>query len=205
VKHVTASYGVRLQIFGADAVVYIRSVLSDSGRVLSSLLRDLPLGEGQVVASLPAEARLEAVSIDFRRGGLGRKADTGPVLQAMTSHLEASPTACILVDDPGAAPTDPWFLVSEYAFVAYHDEAYPLLSASDFDHEVVAALLQSAGDWHFVGALTHSPPGVSLEKADSVSLETLQKLASNTRALIVGAFDGEAYLIWRRPQPSSGR
>ena len=53
----------------------------------------------------------------------------------------------------------------------------------------------------FVGAMTSLPPDIALplEKHQAIEESDLAQMAQATKNIIVGAYDGESYVIWQLP------
>ncbi len=55
------------------------------------------------------------------------------------------------------------------------------------------AIVESEQVWHFVSVITE----INLNKKE-ITLDKIKNLVENTKIIIVGAYDGEAYVFWER-------
>ncbi|HEY3265365.1 MAG TPA: hypothetical protein VGM37_00445 [Armatimonadota bacterium] len=189
---------------GGNANRFIRSVLEKgSGRSLGRALLALPLEDGSVETYLPRHPGDEQLAA-FRWGGIGG-GQRPKSAEIIGPYLNGRPERCVVWPDgmpeyifPGfqrSADDSLWFRLGTEPYVYLHGPG-PIEGA-----EIEMALRHAKG-YHFVCALTSWPEGTPIAPATEVTAETLQGLADRTQILLVGAYDEEAILAWRRPAQS---
>lgn len=195
---------------GAAGLVYVRECL-EAGKTFSRLLlKTHDLNTGTAVTKLPAGIE-EAAAKDFDSGG------KLPELYPRTSNLQAVPDSdfllipevnrflsessaniCIL-EDSLANPTDPFLQSVKTRYSAFQDEVYHLICQPDNNSDTISKTLRQAHSWLTIGALTSTPQetGICGQRGD-LTLSNLTTMAQGTEVIIVGAYDGEGYVIWSK-------
>ncbi|HUS14756.1 MAG TPA: hypothetical protein VM536_07025, partial [Chloroflexia bacterium] len=203
---------------GPLALPYIRECLSVY--TLPQLVAQLPLELGRVHAYLPAGADPAPYGgydvggilppgpsykvgggwtmVPVRADGDGQ-ATRRIVHDFIAKYLLGSATSYAVFQDLTSTPDDlgttdiPHFLYESevYRFIPYHQ--------ADSDHvERMMQWVKMANARLLVGILTWLPPPSELLPGQEVNKEFLAHLATGTKHVIVGAFDGEGELIWNR-------
>jgi len=195
--------------FGAEGIGYVTKCL-ELGKTLSKLLLQIrDLNTGRVVTRLPSDLD-DATAKDFETGG------KLPPLSPRTTTLQPVPNTDLLLseeiqvflaagdrnvcifEDASASPSDPFLHSLDTRYVTFEDEVYHLLCQADKDQDSILATVRRAHSWLFIGVLTSAPPGVDLCSEGVLTKSLLKFLAEEARKIVVGAYDGEAYLIWTR-------
>jgi hypothetical protein len=110
--------------------------------------------------------------------------------------LEARDRVCIL-EDALKRPGDAVLGKLSTRYAIHDDEVYHLLFHEDAEEQRILETLRAARSVPtFIGALSMWK-GDPLEiKLGALSTSQIKILAANTQKLLVGAYDGEGYLIW---------
>ena len=196
---------------GPEAIDYVRDRL-ESGNTLSTLLLKVhDLKVGRIVTKLPLVVDDEKAK-DFETGGklppiVGEFTSLEPVpntdsvlLEEIRRFLtEADNNVCIF-ENASAKPGDPFLQSLQTRFSIFDNEIYHLLCPSDIDDDRILKTIGSARSWLFIGAMTSASDargGLCSEKKE-LSESDLNLLAERTKKIIVGAYDGEGFLVWSR-------
>ncbi len=191
------------------ALRYVQSALSD-GRTLSAcLLREAPIERAHFHTWLP-EGVPEEKRYDFHMGGKvpykeepiylpsgGALIPTGntdeEVVQYICTYLGLRDDLAFVIEHPFAQPSDPW--IERYVpprgtgLIFWDDEVY-LYGDREADSEGIGAILrQGSSIW---------PPTIAvLTRADGLAhnLWSPDLVAHYTSVLIVGAYDGESFIL----------
>ena len=77
----------------------------------------------------------------------------------------------------------------------YNDELYLFLQNSNFSIERSKKIIQHVdAQWYYMNIISEEKPDESQE----ISVEKLRKIASSNTHIIIGAYDGEGYIIWEK-------
>jgi hypothetical protein len=193
---------------GAAGIAYIRECLEAGKTFARLLLQTHDLNMGKAVTKLPASVDDEAAK-DFDSGG------KLPELYPRTTNLQAVPDSdflmmpeinrflsessaniCIL-EDSLANPTDPFLQSVKTRYSAFQDEVYHLICQPDNNSDTISKTLRQAHSWLTIGALTSAPEEMGVcAQLGELKLSSLTTLAQKAQEIIVGAYDGEGYVIW---------
>jgi hypothetical protein len=173
------------------------------GRALSSALLALPLREGTVTTWLPKGINVH-VREAFQMGGilpgnLHHQAEHKLGLY-ISSFLGRTENHCAVFEHALARASDPFLAGETSQYFICGGDVYFFLTARDLDVEVILKAIQSAKTYLFNGVLADLSEISAISNREHVTEQTLRKLAENTKHLIVGAYDGEGYLMWDRPR-----
>jgi hypothetical protein len=203
---------------GPDAITYIRSCLSD-GNTLSEYLLKLPLEEGRAVTYLPPTASLDAIK-RFKVGGiiapytrLQDEVDTNGyrIVQLQRTDVELKLANYILAylrqrgwhyaifEHALAEPSDPWLSQTSAKFFTYRSEVYIFLTSQDTNIDAIVTAIRAASTYRFTGILAAVTNLPNIRTGQEVQQDILRGLAETTKHIIVGAYDGEAEIMWSRP------
>jgi hypothetical protein len=177
---------------GDEALRYIRSQLA-SGRALGRALSELPEARGRVTTFLPQNVGTEQL-IDFDSGGVANGEENQRLTEFTSKYLGAQPARiCVLehayarLGDP-KLPDVPLFTVGEDVFM-FADQETPV--------EVVLKIAREGHLYPSIGALATLPVDQALPLEGSEQTPTfLRQLAQAADYTLIGAYDGEAWLIW---------
>jgi hypothetical protein len=202
-----------------DEVVddYIREQLSWGGP-LSSLLGRIDLSDGSAWAFVPTNADHERAH-DFSNGGLFRVPDSDrvalpgggymlPAPKRVDGHLAMhvdrflsgrDDRLCVL-EDPFASADDPGMAIREE--VSYFTVGTALYYFATREQELMQTTvdaLRRPPSVKYLGVLSEPGSGTAAIKSGSeLSTVDLAAIAFATATIIVGAYDGEGYVIWSK-------
>ena len=211
---------------GIEAIMYIRECLADGNTLAKNLLASLDLSAGNVTTSLPKDANIEQAKTNFNWAVLpeapeselvhytmedGRKATMKPkyeedsqTVQAIQEYLQGELENLCVFENSIAEACDPQIYIRNKAskLWTFENEVYHILVGGKISEvRIRKAIKEASNAWPlFIGALT-SFPGQRNDYSQKKVLNTndLEVLAKRTQKLIIGAYDGEGYLIWNRP------
>jgi hypothetical protein len=117
------------------------------------------------------------------------------LVDSIKSRLVDTDHFCLL-ENSLAAPSDPWLHQAKSHVLPYGDEVYHLASYSE---HVLNAVSEATNVTGLVGMVGRMPDAASvLGGAQHLSLAELEAIGMSAECIIVGAFDGEGYVMWLR-------
>ncbi len=209
---------------GAEAVVYIQEQLS-SGRTLAHcILEKKNLEEGKTATILPSYVPMSVARGQFRqgvlkepppthskrvtKGGLAYRLVQKPTMDShvagyISDFLRSRENRYCLFEDVQAEPQDPWLSsprARKLTIVRYNSEIYYGVSRYSSDPKTVLQTIKYANaGWYCLGIMVTLPPTslARLKTRKQLTKEELCVLAERAEEIIIGAYDGESYLIWK--------
>lgn len=187
------------EAFGPEGAAHVRSELEASAKPLARLLGRLDIEAGKVWAFVPADSP-PGLRRDFEGGSFSDyEFPWAPaVAKWLDSRLTAMPGGVVLFEDPSAEPGDPFLERRREIPLLFGDDAvyrHALPGASRAELEL---LLTTALWYPTVGVVGGVPAGMRMADRQSVTTRQLGAIAEDPTAIIVGAWDAEAVLIWER-------
>lgn len=190
---------------------YILGILDDSRRSLGEALgSSVDLSVGRVITWAPENASLPR---DFSQGGLLPEASPeswkhGPgsiakpvestaeaLATEIQAFLSAAPGRVCLLANENVDPGDP-VAATLPAKATYGKELYHLISPGLTDEEVVRILKRARSVPVFLGVLSSTSGLPSNE--NELGETTFRSIVAGAQGILVGAFDGEGFLVWKR-------
>lgn len=101
-----------------------------------------------------------------------------------------------LAEDLLRTPKDPHIDLYHKIGLSFRNEIFYLVTQENLTKELVVATLKKCSHWQFVSSL-FDMNGIEF-KNKKISKNDFLKICSNTRLIIIGAYDGEGYLIWEK-------
>lgn len=210
---------------GPEAIEYVREHLTYGSTLGKYLLSEKNLDKSTVITFLPQDVDVDQVS-QFKAGGkvnplhpevhyfvtedgsrfrMELKGNSFSHLAAVLAQfLRGNANRLCVIEEPLMRPGDPGFPDGGRSIVkTLNDEIYYLLSGfGNIDKRAIQDVVGKADrGFHFVCAMTSVPDGdMDLWRGRQITPKTLQKLARGTESIVVGAYDGEGYLIWSEIQ-----
>ena len=209
-------------ILGEVALYYVKKHLSH-GLTLTKYVRvNVDLDAGQVIVGFPENANLKEIN-NFESGGflptapeedwvhLGRDGKKSTMVPVSLDLLYVTDTInAFLADGEGkicvfenrnAKPEYPWLKSCQSHIWVSKNEVYHVLSKELlFANAIERTILEARSLWTFVGYLTSFPDAKQNFPKSEVTDELLLILAKRVEKIIVGAYDGEGFLIWHKTQ-----
>jgi hypothetical protein len=204
---------------GDEGIKYIRKCLINGKTLANYLIRTCNLERGKLITFLPTDTNEEAVKQFTTGGKLKEEGLKEEIIKPEGSKLTKVPTPntdlwlvsiirsflttdvkrlCIF-ENALAKPSDPWLSSKKMPVFTFHEEVYHFLLGTDAENEKIGETIRIATSHLFIGVMTSVPQetGFSLGGGEITSQELIG-FAEKTEKIIVGAYDGEGYLIWRR-------
>lgn len=196
----------------------MRERLSEGRSLAKRLLESQSLDLGRVVTFFPSTTNEELVKSRFRHGGVLPEgppethvlieggiavpiSDTSDeLIMIIESYLSKSKRAICIFEEALVRPTDPIFLSrsSITASLLYKDEIHYILRHKDDLNRIEQTTMQAKNFYPgLIGAMTSSPSEEMSFDEGKISADQLQLLAERTETIVLGAYDGEGYLLWK--------
>lgn len=211
---------------GNDAINYVMKHLSYGHAISKTVLNKLDIQNGQIIVGLPEYANWEKVN-DLEHGGILPAVDRSKwrtisgengktytmeliprffpfIVDNIKSFLMKSSTNLCILENANASPTD-WALKNIQSIIwTFQSEVYHILGKGEQSQsEIEKTIKESESLWTWIGFLT-SFPGIDsypIVKKE-ISMDIIMILAGNVEKILVGAYDGEGFLVWNRIMPN---
>lgn len=202
-----------------EVIAYIKECLAEGHTLAKYLLQRDDLDSGRVITFIPQEidVRDEEVNnpkygrlfpepppethIKIPGGKMVLIPNTDTILmQIIQKFLSTGEGRVCVLEDALARPHDPSLSSADTRIVIFNSEVYHVLLSSDAeDNELILQTIRRASSWLFIGAMTSIlREGDFFLEAGKITSEKLKVLAERIEKIVVGAYDGEGYLIWER-------
>jgi hypothetical protein len=183
---------------GPEAIAYVASELS-AGRGLARHLATLPLQAGSVVTDLPANVPKSAL-LNFQSGGVAIGQENANLARLISDDLKAGgPGPRLCVFELGSATRgDPWVANRAPPYFTVEDDVYLFADATS-SHDQVHRVVKEAHWYPAIGVVSVIPSrDVAPREGGEADPALLRLLAEAVMYLVIGVYDGEGWLIWRR-------
>ncbi len=177
----------------SNTIPYIRACLAQ-GDTVSQYLLDLPLEQGAVTTFLPPTVNLETIT-KFEVGGVVAKQQTYVTLANLIGSYFKQNENRVGLFEAIEQQGDKYLSSLTVPFMTHKNEVYYILTNQSYDGAQIMTILQRARSYPFIGILTSA-----LHMAGRGQLESdeLKELVAQTDYILVGAYDDEGVLIWRK-------
>lgn len=177
---------------GREAFDFIRDECSYGGP-LASHVAALPRA-GEVVAILP-EGTSSSDLADLGSGGVAGGDEIDELAEIIRDQLARAPIRVCVFEDPTHRKDDSKGLGIPVFTVG--DRVYPFISMGSGHQEIVEAA--RAAHWYpSIGVISIIEPGQIPAPASAQPERLLERLADRAEVVIVGAYDMESWIAWRR-------
>jgi len=210
------------------AIAYIRYALGEGFSLAHFLLNRQDLEQGHVITYLPENLSEEQL-YNFHLGGklpvppdavfrtldsLGRAIRIEPIPSTCLSHLvfvirdylRKDRHAIAVFQDGLAEATDKWVTTNRDTHIIIADgRVYHLLTTEDAEPEKIEHVVRTAETIYppLIGVMavveTELLERWLADRVVEVSREELSILAAQSDQMVIGAYDGEGYLLWTKP------
>jgi hypothetical protein len=181
-----------LHELGPDAFDFIRDECSYGGP-LAGHVADLRR-VGEVIAILP-EGTSPADLADLGSGGVAGGDEVDELAEVIRDQVARAPERICVFEDPtrrADEPNGPGMLSFSVG-----DRVYPFISKDSGHQEAVEAA--RASHWYpSIGVISIVEPGTFPASASVQSEHLLVQFADRAEVVIVGAYDMESWIVWRR-------
>lgn len=206
---------------GREALDYIGESLRDGEELSLRLLKSVRLEAGSVVTYLPKGTAISSIR-NFQSGGIlgpmtpvtvgtgdehhsQSRISTIPTADSalaslITGHLIAMPTSLCLFENRLAKPKDSWLRHSRMHNLTLGMTVCHYLSSQDSrDTELIRLTIKKSRSISppLLGVLTQLGDGAVMGLVDDANGDVLKGIVDRTEKLIVGAYDGEGFIVWR--------
>jgi len=189
---------------GEQGMFYICDCLRNGKSLGRRLLTLLNRECGQVAALLPQDVdlkRMPELVSEFRYGGISRIGGTLTCLSKMTQEFLTTDSSHIcIIEDTIAQREDGWLAACDAPALFLGSDVYYFLSSEHHDDlEEIRKIVSALDAQRVTGVMTSLPEGkASPNGRQEITLEDVDEFASRAQMIVVDAYDGEGYLIWRR-------
>jgi hypothetical protein len=179
---------------------YLTKCLKSGNTLAGHLLREVNLVNGELFTFLPAGADQSRFD-QFRQGGIAKSTES---ISYLTGRVRLFLNSCaqgvVIFEDALAKKGDPCVEKSKTQMLFHGQEIYHYLLADNIHPQVVSWTVTQASAPHlFICAMTQLSQGQTFAGGRSeVSNSTLQNLAKVSTELVVGAYDAEGYVYWKK-------
>jgi hypothetical protein len=207
---------------GPTATDYIRACLAMGNTLARDVLAVVNLEAGAATTFLPADVDKNAAS-QFESGGkLGSSEGDARYmtdLEGSRYRIDPKPSTdefavsvikrflgsaerhmCLLENHLGRR-SDPWVLSAKSRVIFFGEEVYYFLSPLNSDTDEIQSALTEAKTVApaTIGVFTSLPEHMEgFVETMQVNADSLSTLAGGAVGLIIGAYDGESYVLWSR-------
>ncbi len=206
---------------GQEAIDYVTEALRDGGELSAMLEKTLRLEAGSVMTYLPAGTARSSIK-EFRSSGIlassaavvrtvaerHTPARISPILNLdrsslasiVTDHLRSAPSALCLFENRLAKPSDPWLRHSKlHNLFLGISVCHYLTSTDSSDTDLVRLTISKSRSIRppLLGLLTRLADGAATGQTAGVDGNDIKAIVSHIEKLVVGAYDGEGFIVWR--------
>jgi hypothetical protein len=131
------------------------------------------------------------------------KSNTVNELTSVTrDYLRAHPSNICIFEDPLASSSDPLDFSFEIDCLIYNEEVYYSLERSDSENDKVLNTINEANSSLLIGVMTKSPEFFvqPSNNKKNITVSNLESFAAKAEIIVVGAYDGEGFLIWNKSE-----
>jgi hypothetical protein len=190
---------------------YVSEQLHDGNTLAKIILQKLPLDKGRYFALLDPSADKNKIH-SFRAGGIlpqnslepvafggkfyaGRKAAHSiPQLVEYLKTVTRSRRCCYF-EDLLHRRQDPISTKFKTSTLYYQEEPYLFLQNTHFSSDLAEQIIQYVNaQWYYMNVVSEEEPGLDSE----ITFEKLQKIASKTISIVIGAYDMEGFVVWEK-------
>jgi len=184
------------------AAQYIRRRISENGLALTRTLgEECSWESGMARTFCPADVELSTLTdlVDGGRMGLGPPTEW--LAGQIAAFLSGGDDRVCILEDTCSRPDDAWLKSQTDVSVAvYGVQVYQMIPAGRGEPNIIAHTLGTADSaWGLIGVMTTDPnlQDTSPRRVD-VGPETIRTWAAGAKAVILSAYDGEGWIVWRR-------
>ena len=193
---------------GEASITFIKEVLGDGlgyGLALSRLVteQDIVGRNGDTFAVLTDDSDVEAVrnftADQYNRGYVVHSGYTSECLASyIWEYLKEDENRLCLLENYHASSTDPWLERRKSQVVFLDTKVYHVATkVSGSADEVLNAIREAHGNWIFMGVLAQVQNSKYWLDASTIVIDDLKDVVAHATHVIVGAFDGEGYVVWQ--------
>jgi len=199
------------------AINYVEEKIDDGLSLSSRISNAVELSKGCVSTFFPNEISPTNL-YNFRSGGklpeskkeTWIKVNNGimkPIsntnaflVNMIREYLQKAKDNICIFENIIASKSDPWLESKKDNLFFYKDEVYHVVSSKNLSTKYIDQAIHYANSiYHFLGVMS-SLPIENQEATENNELSDIEWdiIVRNLKKIIVGAYDGEGYLIWKR-------
>lgn len=194
-------------VFTSDAKNYLKKELSKGHQYAKRVLNILPIDNGSVITYLPSLLIPEAYNFnDSILGSIAEEENDGHgimkesqriMLDFMMEYLQSC-NGCAVFETI-AYPTDPIIHKRNLSYFTFEKWVYLLLYRQILNKDTLYDYWEEAHSYpKIVGLSGVSFDELLFENNRVVSNESMELMVNKTEYLLIGAYDGDGYLIWKK-------
>jgi hypothetical protein len=190
----------RETIFTEKAASFLMEYLNYGHELDRQLLRLLDIKSGGVAAYLPENTNQDYL-YRFEYGGVAsREESIACAVTVIAQFLDDATRGICILEDASFRPSDPVMARRDTPWVALNDEVYYYIIGKYVDPLKIRRAIVEAESLHFfVCVLSSLPESMDFPVSDkTITAVDVEILAGRAEKFIVGAYDGEGYLIWHK-------
>jgi hypothetical protein len=194
-----------------QAFRYVSDQLQDGHTLAQELLRNLDFKEGSFFALLHPSADITKIH-EFRAGGIlainpledvlfqekvypGRKKAHSVHQLALYLKSLLRPEQCCFFEDMTHHRSDPIVSEIQKHVLYFHKEVYLYIKEPEFSQEIVNKIIHYAdAQWYYMNVISESDSRLDL----NMTSEQLHNIALKATLIVIGAYDMEGFVIWRK-------
>jgi hypothetical protein len=177
---------------GRDAADYIRRQLS-AGGVLSSELISVDGPIVDVWAFLPEPAQRSRILSFSEAGVRGGRESRQALANYIAEYLTRRRDNCAVFEDALSRAGDPALAKGTVPYITCEEQVLHYLCGSGHGREDAERLVLTAKTYRLVGVLSRAS---AIHPSQAVDRGLVKELAEAADDVIIGAWDGDAELIW---------
>jgi hypothetical protein len=193
---------------GDTGLQYLCNCLQGGNQLARYLLNETDLSKGKLFTHEPPKTDEDCLE-RYRYGGIASaEYSIDYLISEIQEHLERDCGQMVVFEDNLQRKDDPHINKSGTRMFFYHEQIYHYLMGEDLQQpeQIEWTITESASLHLFIGVMTSSSQDPKLfAPRSNASDATLKDLAQNSKKIIVGAYDGEGYLIWEKTEKKRGR
>ncbi len=192
-------------ILGEQSRLFILNQLHH-GLQISQHLCNKDILNGHVISRLSTNDNIELIqnlsSDEFNYGGIASlEGSLRCLTEFLMKFMSESPNRLCIFEDAGAEPSFTWVIRDKPRIFTYNKEVYHVAFSQQCTEEGLKHAIRTADStWILIGVATSVPDIQEWIGKVELTNNDIQELAQRAEHIIVGAFDGEGYLIWSESQ-----
>ncbi|MBE7380474.1 MAG: hypothetical protein F6J95_003555 [Leptolyngbya sp. SIO1E4] len=180
--------------FGKDAKQYIRDRFSH-GNILAKTLFRLPIETGKVVGYLESNIS-QAKRHNFSEGGVAKRLNSIQKLSHLIFTYLSEDNLRIAIFEDALALKGDYLEDFPYAIRVFNGEhLYYIVNHEKIDFEGILSTIKKADSYIFICALVKTESMEVVGDNSDVDDDFFVRVSKNVDYVVVGAFDGESYLV----------
>lgn len=187
---------------GTEAVIFLRNEL-EQGQRFSEYVLKLSLEKGEMITFLPKGTGSEFLK-DF---GESMRYSTGENVTIEVEKLISDfILAYLMIDEKKIVVFETLWEINKYqinnkpcSYFTYHNKKYDFITNIKKGNNTINECISDAQGYPTVFICTTTSSDMPIPIFKEIEDEFIQKMANNTEHIIIGAFDGEGYMIWSPP------